>query len=1108
MELVLSYVFSTSGKLGCRYNIELKQPDVEKIEKLIREWYKKEAEQLSYEGPEGSIGFVCRLDDKVLYSSDADFTEEIFYGPMNLQRLIAELMDRKAEFQKITIVDGNKDRIWEYTELKPQEKTDTLDTLVEAVPFYATLCCGTEKGRKIFENCQFRVIYDHFWAEKKIPGTTEEFCMLSMGAEKVETETRFSPTVLAVMEEIKKNLYTEEQIPDDAVVQQIYEVKKRMEKENKQVIPNFVFMGPPGCGKTTLAKHIAVYFGNNRDLEHCLIERTPSDLKGAHVGHTQNRVYDLIVEAVTEDKSIYIDEAYDLQKDDFGKEAVDILLPVLSGDRDVIERTARKKKKKDTGKAKESGKEAEQDPEVEQYSFSKNGKNPPPIWFGGYEHEMRKMLSENSGLYRRMIPIVLTPPSVSQLFEYLCKLAKGNEVCIAVFQKYEKELRRYFDWGMRPEHIEYFASFAGVKSLYQTAELYLEDIEDEKKILLWIIGEKKKEIKKQYMAVLSDFKQDEFEITTDISVQLSDVIGNEKVVSKLKEIVYSIYDSVCGEELWDLPKGVLLTGVPGVGKTFLARAVAGEMQKLFEENAERNRDTDFRVAFIELMASELQKNEKMEHLFEVASEYDCSIILLEEIEAIGKRRDGSGAMPQLLLSLIKEIDKIKEDKHIFVIATAQERENLDEALLCPGRLEYVFELELPNQEDRRRFLKKYISELALWDTVSEEELQKLQYYREVSVHEIGDNEYEPREYSRAAREPKWDMLLPRNGRSEEPEFGSLEHIKMMNGSGRNMKMPVENLSVHFGCSPADLKMLVSKAERDTMMRAKDGEGAVPLLQHALFELRKAERTLDKIGNPQVVRLWHILEEKLSELSYLLYGEMFREKEVTSVEVYNVLGYARSSIRMLINNSELDGWTGMRFLKEAWKYMQKVEDKIPGANRIQRFFIHLNEYSRELLEEKEGYCYKREFGGGYPEKLSVRAVHQLGHFYVKRFLCWDKTVDKISIVYREDTPKYADWWKKTAKNQTEMIAQIATCLGGKLLEEMFYKDAFSLEAVRDEKTALKYASEMLDLYGRWKNKTTAEDVVEEVYLQMKEPLWKYDGTACLYRLARALYNKEF
>ena len=74
--------------------------------------------------------------------------------------------------------------------------------------------------------------------------------------------------------------------------------------------------------------------------------------------------------------------------------------------------------------------------------------------------------------------------------------------------------------------------------------------------------------------------------------------------------------------------------------------------------------------------------------------------------------------------------------------------------------------------------------------------------------------------------------------------------------------------------------------------------------------------------------------------------------------------------------------------------------------------------------------------------------------------------------------------------------------------MFYKDALSLEAVKEEKAALEYASEMLSLYGQWKNKTKAEDVVEEVYLQMKEPLWKYDGTACLYRLARALYNKEF
>jgi len=275
-----------------------------------------------------------------------------------------------------------------------------------------------------------------------------------------------------------------ENIPDNEVLWQVYEGEKRY--KNEGYIANYVIMGGPGSGKTTLAKKLANYIDAMLDDEKMgerrLMIKSVADLKGAHVGQTGNRVFDLLKEASEKKRIIFIDEAYQLLSDDFGKEALSVLLPVMSGDRDEIEKVVK------------DGREI--------FSFSKHGQWVPPIWLGGYEDETRSMVNRNTGLYRRASMISLSKPKVEELYQCLRNLCKENDVLKEVIEQPEnqKVITGYFAWGMQPEHMAYFACYAGVESLYGKLNTYLaEDMSEEqlRMFLTKVVKDSMKEIERQ-----------------------------------------------------------------------------------------------------------------------------------------------------------------------------------------------------------------------------------------------------------------------------------------------------------------------------------------------------------------------------------------------------------------------------------------------------------------------------------------------------------------------------------------------------------------------------------------------------------------------------------
>ena len=486
--------------------------------------------------------------------------------------------------------------------------------------------------------------------------------------------------------------------PNRAVANQVYDEVKKWEKakeENKKTkIPNFVIMGAPGTGKTTIAKRIADCFfdgdkiDNNLDKENKILQLSPSDLKGAYVGQTIPKVYDYLVEASKSKKILFLDEAYLLQEDQFGREALAYLLPIMNGDRTVIFRMKEDKE--------------------ESFDFEKEDHIVPPIWMAGYEHQMRRTLSENPGLYRRMVKLVLPSPIASALYNNLQMLAKDNKELMKKFDDSSNDIKSYFTWAIARENAEYFGNYAGVQKFFETCEVREVGKSDNAgAIINRIIEESKKEIKAQYVALLSkDEKSRKFIVSRDIDTTFDDVIGGD-VKGKLKPIVNMLinHEDYCERGI-NVPKGALLAGPPGTGKTHLARAVAGEFQKELV-----GKSSDKQIAFISVLGTELRTPELVEKLFAEADDYDAAIIFIDEIDSIGTKREYS-SNPEPMFQLLKEMDGFEQRTNIFVMAATNAPESLDEALKRPGRFDRYIEVSYPTKDDREKIIGLYVKKLA------------------------------------------------------------------------------------------------------------------------------------------------------------------------------------------------------------------------------------------------------------------------------------------------------------------------------------------------------------------------------------------------------------
>ncbi len=195
-------------------------------------------------------------------------------------------------------------------------------------------------------------------------------------------------------------------------------------------------------------------------------------------------------------------------------------------------------------------------------------------------------------------------------------------------------------------------------------------------------------------------------------IKFADVAGEDEAKENLKEIVDYLHTPEKYREIGaSMPKGILLVGPPGTGKTMLAKAVAGEAEVPFFSMS----GSEFVEMFVGMGAS------KVRDLFRQAKEKAPCIVFIDEIDAIGKKRDGqlggNDEREQTLNQLLTEMDGFEGNTGVIILAATNRPESLDPALTRPGRFDRRVPVELPDLKGREEILKVHAKKIKIADDV-------------------------------------------------------------------------------------------------------------------------------------------------------------------------------------------------------------------------------------------------------------------------------------------------------------------------------------------------------------------------------------------------------
>lgn len=202
-------------------------------------------------------------------------------------------------------------------------------------------------------------------------------------------------------------------------------------------------------------------------------------------------------------------------------------------------------------------------------------------------------------------------------------------------------------------------------------------------------------------------------IKSSNGIKFSDVAGEDEAKENLTEIVDYLHNPKKYEEIGaSMPKGILLVGPPGTGKTLLAKAVAGEANVPFFSIS----GSEFVEMFVGMGAS------KVRDLFKQAKEKAPCIVFIDEIDAIGKKRDGGNLggndeREQTLNQLLTEMDGFEGNNGVIILAATNRPESLDPALTRPGRFDRRVPVELPDLKGRESILRVHAKKIKVADNV-------------------------------------------------------------------------------------------------------------------------------------------------------------------------------------------------------------------------------------------------------------------------------------------------------------------------------------------------------------------------------------------------------
>ena len=210
-------------------------------------------------------------------------------------------------------------------------------------------------------------------------------------------------------------------------------------------------------------------------------------------------------------------------------------------------------------------------------------------------------------------------------------------------------------------------------------------------------------------------------VKSSTGIKFADVAGEDEAKELLTEIVDYLHNPQKYSEIGaSMPKGALLVGPPGTGKTLLAKAVAGEAEVPFFSIS----GSEFVEMFVGMGAA------KVRDLFKQANEKAPCIVFIDEIDTIGKKRDGAGftggndEREQTLNQLLTEMDGFDSSKGVVILAATNRPDSLDPALLRPGRFDRRIPVELPDLQGREEILKVHAKKIRIADNVRFDEIAK------------------------------------------------------------------------------------------------------------------------------------------------------------------------------------------------------------------------------------------------------------------------------------------------------------------------------------------------------------------------------------------------
>ncbi len=508
-------------------------------------------------------------------------------------------------------------------------------------------------------------------------------------------------------------------------------------------IGNYAIMGEPGTGKTTLARRLA---------ENCFgayfRELSSGGLTSYYVGGTEKLIATIILQMKKETggKSpcvLFLDEAYTLfeSKKEGAKgtgDAVELILNLASPpeERKPVDLS----KLSDKDKAEIGLPPKETSISIPDYFY---------IWIGGYKDRLSISFQSNPGLNRRFTKLSLPSPKTEQLwsalennmqreteklseYEYINSRLNREEIRKLLANcECEKVIKGFIRWATTPSLAPIFGNYAGIELFAENIidRLLLsgaDSIEKQKQAVLKTIQDMRLDIKERYKySLLQEIENPPFEAVTDIEETFENYKGNIALKSELCDIIDMMVDETDYRKRGiDFPKGALLMGPPGTGKTFIARCMAGELQKRLKE-----RESEKTTAFFPVSAAELLNTgnpvKVISALFSSSDEYDYVIIFIDEIDAIGKHREMQSNIAPLI-QLMKEMDGFTERNNLFVLAATNSPESLDPALKREGRFDLQLEVGIPDRRTSEDLFKMYLKKHHVdYDDFTPEQKEKM-----------------------------------------------------------------------------------------------------------------------------------------------------------------------------------------------------------------------------------------------------------------------------------------------------------------------------------------------------------------------------------------------